>query len=67
MITTKPIPADGSTILDLTTGWLHDCGAFVSSPTQPSRCGVCWSANHTRWAFNGQWQKAYVVREEVVS
>jgi hypothetical protein len=45
------------------TGWVHDCGAFVCSPDQPDRCGVCWSANRTGWAFKGQWQPAYVTRE----
>ncbi|MFI5697445.1 hypothetical protein ACIA58_36645 [Kribbella sp. NPDC051586] len=42
------------------TGWVHDCGAFVFWLAQPERCGVCWSAGHTRWAFNGQWKKAYI-------
>jgi hypothetical protein len=68
MITVKPIPADSLTVAtdgNGNTGWLHDCGAFTYSPGQPDRCGVCWSANHTAWAFNGQWQKAYVIREEV--
>jgi hypothetical protein len=68
MITVKPIPADSLTAAtDGNTGWLHDCGAFAYSATQPDRCGQCWSALRNRQAFNGQWQKAYVIREEVLS
>ena len=61
MITIKPVPADGTTGADLKTGWLHDCGAFTFSPTQPHRCGVCWSALRNRQAHNGSWRKAYIV------
>jgi len=66
MITIKPVPAAAITSVRDSggnAGWLHDCGAFVYSPTQPQRCGVCWSAGHTRWAFNGSWQQASVTRE----
>lgn len=68
MITVKPIPADSLTVAtdgNGNTGWIHNCGAFVYSATQPCRCGQCWSALRNGQAFNGQWQKAYVTREEV--
>ncbi|WP_112248805.1 hypothetical protein [Kribbella monticola] len=65
MITVKPVPATGFTTVrdsDGNPGWLHDCGAFVYSPTTPDRCGVCWSALRTRQAFNTAWKRAYVFR-----
>ncbi|NEA37566.1 hypothetical protein [Streptomyces sp. SID13031] len=70
MITVKPIPAGSMTaVRDEAgrSGWLHNCGAFVYSPTQPHRCGVCWSACRTGQAFNSQWNKAYTVRQAVAS
>lgn len=66
MITVKPVPADAFTSVrdsDCNAGWLHDCGAFVYSPTQPTRCGQCWSALRNRQAHNGSWQLAYITRE----
>jgi hypothetical protein len=66
MITVKPVPADAFTSVrdtDGNTGWLHDCGAFVYSPTQPNRCGQCWSALRNRQAHNGSWRIAHVTRE----
>jgi hypothetical protein len=62
MITIKPVPTDATTGADLKTGWLHDCGAFLFSPTQPQRCGVCWSAMRNRQAHNGSWQLASIDR-----
>ena len=65
MIRIKPVPADAFTRVrdnDGNTGWLHDCGAFAYSPDQPHRCGVCWSALHSRQAHNGNWRPAYIDR-----
>ncbi|MDX3005933.1 hypothetical protein PWY87_29920 [Kribbella solani] len=70
MIIVKPVPADAFTsvrdndgISSTTAGWLHDCGAFVYSPTQPARCGVCWSALRNGQAHNGSWQQVYTAKE----
>ncbi|WP_406051541.1 hypothetical protein [Kribbella sp. NBC_00889] len=66
MTTIKPVPAAAFTGVrdtDGTPGWLHDCGAFAYSPTQPHRCGVCWSAGRTAWAHNDSWQRAYVTKQ----
>ncbi|MFG1817030.1 hypothetical protein ACGFIF_24955 [Kribbella sp. NPDC049174] len=62
MITITLVPADTLTSVR-GTGWLHDCGAFVYSPTQPDRCGVCWSALRNGQARNGSWQLACVTKE----
>jgi hypothetical protein len=58
------VPIDGPVTTQDTaglTGWVHDCGAFTFSPTQPHRCGVCWSAMRNRQAHNGSWHPAYIV------
>ncbi|GAA0622050.1 hypothetical protein HPO96_28600 [Kribbella sandramycini] len=70
MITIKPIPADAVVRVRDSAGqpgWLHNCGAFVYAPNQPHRCGVCWSACRTGWAYNGHWQPAYTTRQEAAS
>jgi hypothetical protein len=67
MIRVKPVPHNAFAPLrdgDGNPGWVHDCGAFTYAPTQPERCGQCWSALRTRQAHNGSWHLTYITKKE---